>query len=56
MVTGGRLQGQEPIGKRVRQVLGHYRLGQHYRLQIREDGFEYQSRALAAETTPADSS
>ena len=55
MVTGGRLQGQEPIGKRVRQVLGHYRLGQHYRLQIREDGFEYrvEEEALAAELAQA---
>ena len=55
MVTGGRLQGQEPIGKRVRQVLGHYRLGKHYRLQIGEDDFQYRvaEEAIAAELARA---
>ena len=55
MVTAGRLQGQEQIGKRVRQVLGQYRLGKHYRPQIGEDGFEYrvEEEAIAAELAQA---
>lgn len=40
MVASGRLLGQEAIERRVRQVLQQYKVGKHYRMEVREDGFE----------------
>jgi len=34
----GRLAGKEQIGLRVGKVLGHYKVGKHFRLRITDDG------------------
>jgi transposase len=51
MVSGGRLHGNEAIDERVRRVLGQYKIGSHYKVDIRDDGFDYQvdNEALVAE-------
>ena len=52
MVSRGRLRGQEAIGKEVAKVLQRYKIGKHYQVEIREDGFDYQldRDALAAQS------
>jgi transposase len=41
MVQTGRLNGKEVIEARVRKVLAHYKIGNHYQIAVREDGFDY---------------
>jgi len=50
MVRRGRLHGQQAIGARVWGVLKKYRIGKYYRLETRDDGFEYEvdEKAIAA--------
>ena len=40
MTQQGRLHGTDNIGWRVRKVLKTYRIGKHYTLDIRDDGFD----------------
>ena len=51
MVSRGRVRGQEAIGEEVKKILKQYKIGKHYKVEIREDGFDYQldRDALAAE-------
>jgi len=51
MVSRGRLHGKETIGTQVRKILKQYKVGKHYTVDIRDDGFDYQinRNALAAE-------
>ncbi len=51
MVGCGRLYGKETIGDRVGKVLGQYKVGKHYTVKVRDDGFDYKvdEEALAAE-------
>jgi transposase len=42
MVGRGRLCGKKTIGARVRKVLSNYRVGRHYTVTIRDDGFDAQ--------------
>ena len=42
MIGRGRLRGKDVIGTRVRKVLGKYKVGQHYKLDIRDDGFDFE--------------
>ena len=51
MVSRGRLRGQEAIDGEVKKILKQYKIGKHYRLEIRDDGFDVQldREALAAE-------
>lgn len=51
MVNRGRLQGKEAIGVEVQKVLKQYKIGRHYRVTLRDDGFQYKldRKALAAE-------
>jgi len=51
MVSRGRLFGKEAIGQRIRKILGQYRIGKHYTVEIRDDGFDYKvdEEALTAE-------
>jgi transposase len=51
MVGRGRLYGKELIGDRVGKVLGQYKIGKHYKVEVRDDGFDYEidEGALAAE-------
>jgi transposase len=53
MVWRGRLSGKKQIGARVRALLKKYRIGKHFKLDIRDDGFNYKvnEQALVAETT-----
>ncbi|MDA2929136.1 IS1634 family transposase [Acidobacteria bacterium AH-259-O06] len=50
MVEGGRLRGQERIRARLDSILGNYRIGRHYRVDIRDDGFDFEvdAEAIAA--------
>jgi transposase len=41
MVRRGRLNGKKEIDARVRQILKKYRIGNHFELDVREDGFNY---------------
>ncbi len=41
MVQRGRLSGKKEIDARVRGILKKYRIGKHFNLDIREDGFNY---------------
>ena len=41
MVQRGRLSGKEQIDSRVYGILKRYRIGKHFELNIREDGFTY---------------
>ena len=41
MVWRGRLSGKKEIDARVRGILKKYRIGKHFELDIREDGFNY---------------
>jgi len=51
MVQGGRLRGKEKIDARVRSVLTQYRIGRHYRVDVRHDGFDFEAdeERIAAE-------
>ncbi|MBC8424042.1 transposase [bacterium] len=51
MVGRGRLYGKEAIGDRVGRVLKQYKVGKHYTVEVRDDGFDYKvdEKALAAE-------
>ena len=53
MVWRGRLSGKKEIDARVRGILKKYRIGKHFELVIREDGFNYKVNedALIAEVT-----
>lgn len=53
MVCRGRLTGKKEIETRVRAILKNYRIGKHYEVDIREDGFNYKINegALIAEVT-----
>ncbi len=53
MVGRGRLRGKDAISDRVAKVLSQYRVGRHYTVEIREDGFDVtlDKEALAAEVT-----
>ena len=53
MVRRGRLHGKQAIGARVRGILKKYRIGKYYRLDIRDDGFDYEvdEKAIAATVT-----
>jgi hypothetical protein len=41
MVGQDRLQGHDAIGGRVRKVLESYKVGQYYKLDLRDDGFDF---------------
>lgn len=41
MVWRGRLIGKQEIAARVKGILKQYRIGKHYKVDIREDGFNY---------------
>jgi len=51
MVGRGRLQGKKVIGDRVSKVLRQYKIGKHFTVRIRDDGFDYSidEESLAAE-------
>ncbi len=51
MVNRGRLHGKEIIGTQVRKILKQYKVGEHYTVDIRDDGFDdkIDRDALAAE-------
>ena len=51
MVSRGRLHGKETIGTQVGKILKQYKVGKHYTVHIRDDGFDYKidRDALAAE-------
>jgi transposase len=51
MVGRGRLHGQEAISEQVGKVLRQYKVGKHYTVTVRDDGFDYtvDEEALAAE-------
>ena len=51
MVRSGRLHGKDAIGSRVGKVLEQYKIGKHYKVDIRDDGFDYEvdEKAMAAE-------
>ena len=53
MVNRGRLRGKEAIGTEVQKVLKQYKIGKHYTVDIRDDGFDFQvdRDALTAEVT-----
>lgn len=53
MVWRGRLSGKKDIDARVRAILKKYRIGKHFGLDIRDDGFNYKvnEEALIAEAT-----
>ena len=42
MVGQGRLHGKDEIGVRVRKVLEKYKVGKHYKLEIQDDGFDFE--------------
>ena len=52
MVIRGRLCGKEVIGARVAKILSQYRIGKHYTVRIRDDGFDFEidRGVLGAET------
>lgn len=51
MVGRGRLYGKKDIGDRVAKILGGYKVGKYYTVEVRDDGFDYtvDEKALAAE-------
>ncbi len=53
MVKRGRLSGKNEIDARVRTIMKKYRIGKHFELDIREDGFKYKVNEdeLVAEVT-----
>jgi hypothetical protein len=53
MVTRGRLKGAGPIGVRVGKVVNRYKVGKHFELEIRDDGFDYRRREEAIQAEAA---
>jgi len=53
IVGQGRLHGKDEIGARVRKVLEKYKVGKYYKLEIRDDGFDFElgSEKMNAEVT-----
>lgn len=53
MVNRRRLHGQDAIGLQVRKVLGQYRIGRHYRVNLGEHGFDVEpnEEQITAELT-----
>ncbi len=53
IVGRGRLRGQDEIGARVRKVLEKYKVGQYYKLDIRDNGFDFEldHKKMNAEVT-----
>jgi transposase len=53
MVLRGRLSGEKEIGARLRALLKKYRIGKYFKVDIRDDGFNYKvnEEALIADTT-----
>jgi len=51
MVGRGRLYGKQVIGDRIDRILKQYKVGKHYMVEIRDDGFEYKvdEKAFTAE-------
>jgi transposase len=51
MVGQGRVHGKDAIGLQVRKVLEKYKVGIHYKLDIRDDGFDFEvdQEEMAAE-------
>jgi len=51
MVGRGRLHGKKAIGDRVGKILGQYKVGKYFTVEIRDDGFDYKvdEEALAAD-------
>ncbi len=51
MVSRGQLHGKETIGTQVGKILKQYKIGKHYTVDIRDDGFDYKinRKTLAAE-------
>jgi len=43
------LRGKHVIGLRVGRVLGRFKMGKHYKIQIEEDGFHYERKADSIE-------
>lgn len=43
------LRGKHVIGLRVGRVLGRFKMGKHYQIDIAEDGFHYQRKAASIE-------
>ena len=56
MVGRGRLWGKKDISDRVNKLLKQYKVGKHFTVEIRDDGFEYHldEEALAAELATKD--
>lgn len=55
MIGRGRVRGREAIGEKVRAILEGYKIGKHYHVDIRDDGFDCRcdEGALAAEIAGA---
>ena len=53
MVAQGRLSGKQDIGKRVATALNRRKVGQHFKVDIRDDGFdfEFNEAKVVAEAT-----
>ena len=51
MAGRGRLQGKKTIGDRVGKVLKQYKVGKHFTVEVRDNGFDYKvdEESLAAE-------
>lgn len=51
MIARGRVRGREVIAAKVRAILKGYKIGKHYHIDIRDDGFDYRcdEKALRAE-------
>jgi len=51
MIERGRVHGREVIEAKVRAILKGYKIGKHYHIDIRDDGFDYRcdEKALIAE-------
>jgi len=58
MVSGGRLRGKEAIKDRVDKILAQYKIGKRYKVEVRDDGFDYSidQEALTAEVKKASGS
>ncbi len=53
MVERGRLLGEKAIGDQIRGILKKYKVGRHYTITVREDGFDYKIDQEALATTAA---
>ncbi len=55
MVGRGKIHGKEEIDSRVAKILKHYKIGKHYIVDTRDDGFDYRvdQGALAADAVTA---